>query len=281
MTLLDCLDAGTRILIGAGFPADEARRDASVLLRHVLGWTMAEWAAKSRDQAPEGIRARLEALARRRVSREPVAYITGSREFYGRDFRVTPAVLIPRPETELIIDEGLKILRAGSEGIAVLDVGTGSGCLAITLALERPGASVTATDISADAITVARENARALGADRVQFLQTSLAPLNAGPFDIIVSNPPYVSTRDRSTLAPDVRDFEPATALFGGDDGLAVIRELAQAASRALVPGGWLLMEIGFGQSATVNDILTNAGLAVDRIVPDLQGIPRVVVARR
>ena len=283
MTILDCLERGTRILVAAGFPLDEARRDVSVLLRHALGWSMAEWAAKSRDQAPDGLETTIELLARRRGAHEPVAYITGTREFYGREFGVTRAVLIPRPETELIVDELLRVGPAGSAGSAgprILDVGTGSGCLAITIALEWPGARVMATDVSAEALEVARRNAQSLGAG-VEFVLASLVPPNTVPFDVIVSNPPYVPLSDRPTLAPDVRDFEPSTGLFGGDDGLEVIRGLADAASRALVPGGWLLMEIGIGQSAIVSDIVTKAGLHVDRVVPDLQGIPRVLIARR
>jgi release factor glutamine methyltransferase len=224
-------------------------------------------------------------LIRRRASREPVAYITGVREFYGREFHVTPAVLIPRPETELVVEEALSALpstRRASGGLFIVDVGTGSGCLAVTMALERPDARVLATDISAAALEVARANAQALGvADRVEFMRTSLLPPLDAPADMIVSNPPYIPERDRPTLQPDVREFEPVQALFGGDDGLDVIRALVQAAAGALRRGGWLVMEIGAGQGPAVRTLIEQAGaLSLGHVQPDLQGIERVVVAK-
>jgi release factor glutamine methyltransferase len=287
MTVFQATAAAAEVLTGAGFGPEDARRDASVLARHVLGWTLADWGARSRDTAPAGFREQLAALAHRRATREPVAYITGVRAFYGREFQVSPAVLIPRPETEGVIEAALSIVAGITnheeheerEELTLVDVGTGSGCLAVTLALEIPGSQVMASDISSAALTVARANAERLGA-RVEFVEASLIPAGVVA-DVIVSNPPYVPERDRDSLSPDVRDFEPAGALFAGPDGLDVIRQLVPAARHALRPGGWLVMEIGAGQADAVADIARTAGLALDRIAPDLQGIPRVVVARR
>ena len=277
------------VLTEAGFGPEDARRDASVLARHVLGWTLTEWAARSRDASPSGFAEQLAALARRRAAREPVAYITGVREFYGREFRVSSAVLIPRPETEGLIEallHGVLPPRArnheeheGNERLTVVDVGSGSGCIAVTLKLECPWARVISTDVSAAALDVARANADRLGA-RVEFVETSLLP-NGVVADVIVSNPPYVPERHRASLSADVRDFEPSGALFAGPDGLDVIRHLVPAAKVALKPGGSLVMEIGDGQADAVADVVRMAGLVLDRIQPDLQGIPRIVVARR
>lgn len=277
MTTGQSLDEAARVLAEAGFPADEARRDASVLARHALGWTMTEWAARLRDTAPEDLLPRLLELARRRATREPVAYITGVREFFGRDFLVTPDVLIPRPETEGLVEEAL----SGDAPSAVVDVGTGSGCLAVTLALAWPAARVVATDVSAAALAVARRNADRLGAGRVEFVETSLVPAGLAGIDLIVSNPPYIAAGDRLSLPEDVRGFEPATALFAGVDGLDVIRPLVRAAALVLRPGGRLILEIGAGQAAPVSDLVRHAGLELVRLRPDLQGIPRIVVARR
>ena len=295
MTIADCAAAAARVLTDAGVAEPDARADIGVLARHRLGWTGADWVARSRDQAADGFFDTLLALARRRSTGEPVAYITGVREFYGRPFGVSPAVLIPRPETELLITEALAHAQVthraqlrgcsgaeparGPVGPVIADVGTGSGCLAVTLALEIPGARIVATDVSPDALEVARANARALGAGRVEFVAASLLP--PGRFDLIVSNPPYVAERDRASLPPDVRDFEPASALFAGEDGLGVIRGLVPAAAPALLRGGRLVMEIGAGQADEVAQIVRDARLELEGVRPDLQGIPRVVIARQ
>jgi release factor glutamine methyltransferase len=290
VTILECARAAARVLVDAGFAPDEARRDASVIARDALGWSLTDWAARNREPAPQALGERLLAMARRRATREPVAYITGSREFFGRAFRVTPAVLIPRPETEILVEASLGILRAEeSPGVldprvspVILDVGTGSGCVAITLALECPAARITAADISPAALGVAMANAGTLGAGRVEFVEASLVPARLLPRpSIIVSNPPYVPERDRASLPPDVRDFEPAAALFAGWDGLDVIRQLVREARAALLPGGWLLMEIGAGQANAVSDLVRQAGLQLDQVRHDLQGIPRIVIARQ
>ena len=282
MTVFESAARAVRILTDAGFAPEDARADVAVLGRYVLGWTTAEWAMRLRDPAPIDLGDRLANMAVRRARHEPIAYITGTREFYGRPFHVTPSVLIPRPETEGIIDEALKLRKEGSRPF-IIDIGTGSGCIAVTLALEWPGARVIGTDISGEALDVARSNALTLGATTVE-----VAPVNANEFfpaqlgkvDLIVTNPPYVSESDRTSLPADVRDFEPETALFGGGDGLDVIRLLIPAAAKALRRGGTLLMEIGAGQAGALPALVTAAGLALVDIKPDLRGIPRTVIAR-
>jgi release factor glutamine methyltransferase len=271
-------EAAVHALTAAGFAPADARRDVSVLARHALGWTTAEWVTNAHAPAPAGFPETLDGLVRRRLRHEPVAYITGVREFYGREFLVTPAVLIPRPETEGIVETvatgELGNWRTGElhgGRPVIVDIGTGSGCLAITLALEFPSAHVIATDISDDALRIARENARRLGASNVEFVRASLLPAQLPPVDLIVSNPPYVPERERDSLQSDVRDFEPASALFPGPDGLDVIRELVPCAAKALAPGGMLLMEIGAGQADAVTTLVAHAGLRLVAIRPDLQ----------
>jgi release factor glutamine methyltransferase len=280
VTIAAATDAATQTLVDAGFPRNEARRDAAVIARHCLNWTLTDWAIRSREVAPPGFTDRLFESIRRRATREPVAYVTGVREFYGRDFRVTNAVLIPRPETESLVEETLEIL-AGSSPAFIVDVGTGSGCVAITLALECPSARVMATDVSAAALDVARANAQALGATGVEFIETSLIPAAVTGLDVIVSNPPYVPQRHRASLPVDVRDFEPSVALFGGEDGQDVIGRLIAAARQTLKPGGSLIMEIGDGQAQAVTNAVAASGLHLTRIRQDLQNISRVVVARQ
>ena len=316
-----------RRLEAAGLPADGARGDAAVLARWVLGWDTAEWLTRWHEPVPVDFPSRLIPLIERRASREPVAYITGQREFYGRVFTVTHDTLIPRPETEFVVEETLSAIAAGirpsalgtggiphaaprgphpvlgalssaprtphpvlgtvssssaPEALTIVDVGTGSGCLAITLALECLSARVIATDISAPALNIARENAERLGAaDRIEFEHGAFLGGVTGPIDLIVANPPYVAEADRVSLPPDVADFEPASALFAGPDGLDMIRALLPAAAGALTPGGWLIMEIGLGQIGAVQNLIAGtAGLTFHHVRPDLQGIPRVVVAK-
>lgn len=280
--LRDLVDAARTSLVAAGIPTDEASLDAELLMRDVLAWNRASWITQ-RDEAAAPAAAQAFALAiARRAGREPVAYIRGVQEFYGRAFQVRPGVLIPRPETELLIDEALALL-AGQAAPRIADVGTGSGCLAITLALEYPGAALVATDLSADALAVAQANATALGVGaRVDFRQTSFLDGVAGQFDLIVANPPYVPERDAASLTPEVLAHEPGLALFGGPDGLRDVRALVTLAAAALTPGGSLVMEIGVGQWPDVRHALTEAGWGTHaRVRTDLQGIPRAVVATR
>jgi len=293
MTLADHVSAATGRLRLAGLSHDEAAQSAVVLGRFALGWTAADWLSRSRDNALPEFIARFDPLIDRRADHEPVAYITGEREFYGRPFRVTRDVLIPRPETELVVDEALAAIGSGRSGrtpppLQILDVGTGSGCLAVTLALECPAATVVATDVSRAALDVARENAGRLGAaDRIEFRFVDGSTPPSGPseladarFDLVVTNPPYVPETDRGSLPRNVIDFEPEIALFAGADGLSVIREILPMAARVLVPGGHLVLEIGHGQLSEVQDLIQGtAGLTFHHFRPDLQGLSRVVVA--
>jgi release factor glutamine methyltransferase len=283
MTLREAVDEARRQLVAAGLPDEDAARDAAVLARAVLGWDQAHWLTRADEPATPLFAAAFNAHILRRSRHEPVAYITGEREFYGRPFTVTHDVLIPRPETELVVEEALAWLKraeADRPQPVVIDVGTGTGCLALTLALEWPAARVFATDTSAAALKVAEANAARLEATgRVTFIHGEWLGDLTTSIDLIVSNPPYVAERDRVTLARDVVDYEPALALFSGADGLDAIRALLPAASRRLTPGGVLVMEIGYGQSDDVRALVEQSGLQLVHIQPDLQSIPRVVVA--
>jgi release factor glutamine methyltransferase len=277
---------GRRMLQAAGMAAEDAARDAGLLARWVLGWDAATWLVRSRETHPSGFLDPFLRAIERRARHEPIAYIVGERQFYGRPFFVSPAVLIPRPETEFVVEEALAALADGvsnNGSPALADVGTGSGCLAITLALEQPRASIVATDISEPALAIARRNARRLGVgERVTFLHGAFLAQAAGPFDLIVANPPYVSEGDRGSLPIEIERFEPAEALFAGDDGLGAIRKLLPLASATLAAGGWLIMEIGQGQLTAVRDLIDRTlGLTFDHDRLDLQGIPRVVAATR
>jgi release factor glutamine methyltransferase len=269
-------------LIRAGIPAEEAALDAEVLARHVLDCDRATLLTRARDPLPSAFDRLFRALIARRVAREPVAYIVGHREFWGLEFDVTPAVLIPRPETELVVEEALASLPRRDTVRHIIDVGTGSGCLAVTLAVEFPPARVTATDTSHEALAVAYRNAdRHNVIGRITFVQADVLQEVTGPADLIVSNPPYVPACDAATLQPEVARYEPSSALYGGPDGLEVIRRLVGSARQHLAAGGWLIIEFGFGQEAAVREAARAAGWNVARIRSDLQGIPRVAVLRR
>jgi release factor glutamine methyltransferase len=283
------LSAAAKTLEQAGLDAESARFDATILARHVLRWDATIWITHQSAEADDVMVEMIAPLIARRATREPVAYITGAREFYGRPFRVTRDVLIPRPETELVVEAALAHLTShedvmpGRRPVRVLDIGTGSGCLAVSIALEAPFVRVTATDVSQAALEVARGNAWTLGAaSRVHFEHGELTAGADGPFDVVVSNPPYVADGERASLARDVVDYEPAVALFAGADGLAVIRAIVPEAARVLAPGGLFVMEIGFGQAGGVETLVRMSGLFdTFDTRPDLQRITRVVMARR
>ena len=256
--------AGARKLI----PATEAR----LLLMHATGATATTLAAHPERELHASQTASFLALVRRRAAGEPVAYLTGRREFFGREFAVSPAVLIPRPETEHLVECGIAKARAMASP-RILDLGTGSGCVAITLALElRTG--VVAADVAPDALAVARGNAERLGA-RVEFIESDWYANVEGRFDLIVANPPYVAEGDAHLTEGDLR-FEPMGALACGADGLAAIRRIVAEAPAHLRPGGWLLFEHGYDQAAAVADILTGAGFGDIEQQRDLAGIVRV-----
>ncbi|MFM2124294.1 MAG: hypothetical protein RL328_745 [Acidobacteriota bacterium] len=269
MTLKEALLQGQRLLEQAG--VTEPRLTAEVLLAHATQHDRVWLIAHSDEELIELWWIHYGRYLHQRIEGKPTQYITGHQEFYGRDFRVTPDVLIPRPETEHLIEAALKV-----NARHILDVGTGSGCIAITLALET-GARVTATDISATAVNVARQNATKLGA-QVEFLICDLVP-EGRTFDLIVSNPPYIPRTDKATLQHEVRDHEPELALYGGEDGLEVYRRLIPEAARVLKPGGWLIMEIGWNQGGALSAMLASWNEV--RIQQDLAGLPRIVIARK
>ncbi len=256
-------------------PASEAR----LLLREALNCT-AVWLEVHADEvlAPE-VLARFRCWVERRVAGEPVAYLLGQREFYGRDFRVSSDVLIPRPDTEVLVDSALGRARS-LKAPRILDLGTGSGCIAITLALELPQARVVAVDLSAGALRVAQENARRLGASVSFTAGNWFEPVNAQRFDIIVSNPPYIAEGDRHLSEGDVR-FEPITALTSGGEGLYDIQRIAAEACAHLNPDGWLMLEHGYDQAAAVAAFLAANGLTDVEHHLDLAGIQRVTAGRR
>jgi release factor glutamine methyltransferase len=268
--------------LAAGPHPERARRDAETLLLHHIGRNRA-WLLAHGDEGLGGCSAiGYAALLDRRQHGEPIQYITGEAEFYGLPFRVTPAVLIPRPETEHLVEKVVALCR-GIDSPRIIDIGAGSGAIAVALACQLPQASVTTIDISSEALEIAQENAARNGvAHRVRFLQGDLlAPVREERFDIVASNPPYVSTNDQSTLDVEVRDYEPHTALFAGTDGLAIYRRLIPQAAEVLNPGGHIALEIGYNQRDAIRELLTSSGYTAIEFVPDLQGIARVAVARR
>lgn len=268
-------------LRAAGLPDDEADLDARLLAEHVLEWTTERYFADSHEAPPPSFAARFDALVARRAAREPFAYIVGRQEFWGLEIAVSPAVLIPRPETELVVEAACDAIALDSP-VTVADVGTGSGCLAVAIARERPRAAIVATDLSDAAIAIARHNAETFGvANRIEFHHTDLLRGVDDRFDLIVSNPPYVRNGDRPGIQPEVR-FEPADALYAGADGLDVIRRLVPQATARLVDGGVLVFEFGFGQADAVTGLISStAGLTMTRLRNDLQGIPRVAIAKK
>jgi len=259
-----------------------ARRDAETLLLHVLRKGRAWLIAHDRDALAEEAEEYFQTLIDRRVAGEPMQYIVGEAEFYGLPFRVTPDVLIPRPETEHLVEKTLAV-AARWERPRIVDIGAGSGAIAVALARQLASAQVTAVDISAAALEIARGNAqRNAIAGRIRFVESDLLKAIADEeFEIVVSNPPYVPQVDQESLSVEVRDHEPALALFAGDDGLDVYRRLIPAAHEVLVAGGSIVLEIGYGQLQAVAVLLESAGFVEIEFAPDLQGIPRVASARR
>ena len=285
------LDEAERLLAKGPHP-ERARRDADLLLLHVLkkeapetnqAWLIAH---PSDSLAADAAVAFCE-LIDRRLAGEPIQYITGEAEFYGLPFHVNREVLIPRPETEHLVEKVIALAQrlrlTWAPNPRIVDVGTGSGAIAVSLAHALPFAEITATDISAAALAVAKSNAARIGsADRVRFFDGDLLePVVSEHFDIVVSNPPYVPDSDRVALDVEVRDYEPAQALFAGEDGLAIYRRLIPVALDALVPGGFVALEIGYGQCEAIRALLAGAGFSGVEFTEDLQRIPRVAVAQR
>jgi release factor glutamine methyltransferase len=285
MTLRERLLAARARLTGAGVDNNEAVLDTNLLARHVLGWSRAEMLMRQDDPPPLGFEEAFGALIERRARREPAAYIRGRQEFWSRDFEITPDVLIPRPETELIVEELFNLLPVDAPALPrrVADVGTGSGCIAVSVAAERPNVHVVATDISRAALDVARRNAAAVGvAPRIEFVECAYLSGTTGPFDFILANPPYISEAEYEELSPEVREYEPQMALLAGEDGLRDIRQIVDVAAERLKPGGTLFMEIGHTQGEALAELLKGfPSLTLSRISTDLQRIPRVAVVER
>lgn len=273
------LARATRELEAAG--AETPRLDAEVLLALALGTTRAGLLARLREPLPAEAEARFDAVVGRRLAREPVAYIAGEREFWSLSFEVDATTLIPRPETETLVAEALASLGADACP-RLLDAGTGSGCIAVALAVERRDALVTAIDTSAAALAVAARNAVRHGvAERISFLRADLRAFSpAAPFDLVVANPPYVRRRDIEALAPEVRLWEPRAALDGGDGGLDYVLALLARAPDLLAAGGAMAIEIGCDQAGEAATAAASAGFRSVRIAADLAGRPRVIVAR-
>jgi release factor glutamine methyltransferase len=281
MTLHEALERGA-LQLGAGPHPEKARRDAEVLLLHASGRSRTDLLAHGEDEFSLAESLRYKSLLDRRAKGEPIQYITGETEFYGLPFRVTPDVLIPRPETEHLVETVVALARSFAAP-RIVDIGAGSGAISVALAHHLPKARITTTDLSEAALAIARENVRSNGvADRICFLQGDLlAPLAGEKFDIIVSNPPYVPARDRDSLSVEVREYEPLLALFAGEDGLDIYRRLIPAAFVALISGGFIALEIGYGQADAVQNFLRAAGFAQIEFTPDLQSIPRFAAAQR
>ena len=285
MTIHGRVAAARKRLRDAGISASESDLDARLLAQQVLDWTTERYLVDAQSVEPDGFTERYDALVARRAAREPLAYIVGAREFWRLDFEVTPDVLIPRPSTELIVEAILERFPDRHAALTIADLCTGSGCVAVALAHERPAARVVATDISVPALTVAARNAARHGvSDRLEFRHGDLLDAIDGGriFDAITANPPYVVDGARPGLQPEVRDHEPAVALFGGADGLAMVSRLVAGAPAHLRSGGWLIFEFGLGQDVEIEQLLDEAPeLQLVDVRRDLDGIARTVVARR
>jgi release factor glutamine methyltransferase len=280
-SITEALKEASRILDVAGLP--EARREASSLLSFVLGKDRTFLISHAEDPVDDNSLDQFREFVERRAVGEPLQYITGVQDFYGREFRVTPDVLIPRPETELLVEAALEVTKADNPFIC--DVGTGSGCIAVTLLCELAGARAVAVDKSPAALEIAKLNAAKQSvADRAEFVVSdcfdALNP-HVFQFDLIVSNPPYVAEAALTGLQREVRDHEPVVALSPGPDGLSVIRRLLTEAPDYLKPNGHLLMEIGFDQGDAVRSLIDQHVWSLLDIRPDLQSIPRIVVLKR
>jgi release factor glutamine methyltransferase len=284
MTVQQHVARARDILRESGIGVAESESSARVLAEHVLQWDTTRYLTLAADPEPPDFADRYDAAVRRRAAREPSAYITGCQEFWGLRFEVSRAVLIPRPSTELIVEAALEVFAGGPpRRLAMADACTGCGNLAIALAHELPTASIVATDISEAALDVARRNAeRHRVADRVRFVHADLLEGLVGPFDLIAANPPYVRQGDRPALQPEVRDYEPSVALFGGASGTDLVAQIVEQASPRLRPGGYLMFEFGLGQDVEVEELLaTTPALTLIGLRRDLQGIARTAIARR
>jgi release factor glutamine methyltransferase len=281
LTLREALAQATGQLSAHPDLRPTALADAAILLQHLLGVERATLIAHPERTLDRDRQTQYQLLLARRLRFEPIQYILGETEFYGLRLKVTPAVLIPRPETELLI-EAVLARQPHGQPVRIADIGTGSGAIAVALAHALPQAELTALDLSRSALAVARWNAALHNvADRIAFLESDLLEAVAGtaPYDAIVSNPPYIPSSDAPTLHPQVRDYEPSLALFAGADGLEVYRRLISQAFARLKPSGLLALEIGYRQRDALAQLLSDFNSV--EFLPDLQGIPRVALAVR
>lgn len=282
ISIAEALTTAAQVLDSAGVP--DARREAGSLLSFILGKDRTFLIAHAEDQLPDDALRRFQEGVERRASGEPLQYITGIQDFFGREFRVTPDVLIPRPETELLIEAAIELVGKASEPF-ICDVGTGSGCIAVTLLCELRKARMVAVDKSSPALEIARLNAgNHTVLDRVDFaISDCFSALDASDdqFNLVVSNPPYVSEEMMAGLQREVRDHEPLVALSPGPDGLSVIRRLIVEAPAFLNDEGYLIMEIGFDQGEAVQQLIADDVWRLLEIRPDLQNIPRILVLQR
>lgn len=277
-------DAATA-LSAAGI--DNVRFEARLLLARAAGLSVEQLVARGNEAAPVPAATRLRELTARRVRHEPMAYILGEREFWGLPFKVSPAVLVPRPDSETVIEAALALMPERARPWRVLDLGVGSGCLLVTLLREYPNATGVGLDLSEAALDIARSNAQALGvAERARLVRGDWRSPDwtaelAAPFDLVVSNPPYIEASAIDGLMPEVARFEPREALDGGPDGYAAYHRIAAAASTLVTRGGRLLVEAGEGQTPEISRIFASVGLAVGTPWKDLAGIDRVVPAQQ
>jgi release factor glutamine methyltransferase len=282
-SLHDKLAAARAQLVSAGISPAEAAVDVPLFACTILGWDRVRLLTERSAAPPAALEPQFSQWITRRIAREPAAYIVGMREFWGLDFAVTPAVLIPRPETEFIVEEALEILNSfAPESHKVADIGTGCGNIAVCLAHEVGSVRVTATDISRQALIIAEANAQRYGVDdRIDFVETSYLDEVDDSFDVIAANPPYVKETDKPGLAADVR-HEPDVALFGGTNGLRNVEGVLDTALAKLHRGGWLVMEFGYGQESDLRRLVSaRPALRLERVRSDLQGIPRTAVIER
>jgi release factor glutamine methyltransferase len=280
MTVTEARKLGADRLERSPGPQNRGLADATLLLMHALQCTRTEILAHPERALSKEEEQLYRRLLEERASGRPIQHITGEQEFFGLSFIVTPDVLIPRPETEHLVEAAIERMRDRAAP-RIVDVGTGSGAIAVALAHALPQAQITATDLSQGALAIARQNAvQNKVAERIRWMQGDLlADLLNENFDAVISNPPYIAEAERATLSSEVRDFEPSLALFAGATGLEIYERLIPQASRVLLPDGWLMLEIGHTQQPAIEKLL--AGWQQVAFVPDLQGIPRVVVARK
>lgn len=268
--------------LAAQLPPDEAGTEARLLLMHVLAVDRAWLIAHAAEAVPEQHIQAFEQLLQRRLAGEPVAYLLGHREFFGLKLKVTPDTLIPRPDTETLVEAALQKIHAAKSPVAmrILDLGTGTGAIALAIASQAPQTMVTAVDASAAALAVARDNALSLGLNNVRCLQSDwFTALEGEKFDLIVSNPPYIETEDPHLSQGDLR-FEPLTALASGPDGLTDIRKIIPAARAHLDTRGWLMLEHAYNQAAAVQQLLNAHGFQSVETVKDLGNLPRVTLGQ-